>query len=119
MTTTTEPTIEEAEWCVSLLRSQLDIFKKLSEPIDSVKISIFKRVLVNSGLFTDQQLYHVNSKDEIIQLHQEMIDELERKFLGFDPEDDVAIKYLRSIGAREDLIEHAKSRVTPENIKRA
>lgn len=116
----TEFTREEAEWCISMLKSNLDVLEKLpEEQFSEVKIKLWKKILVNAGVFTEPDLEHVGTKQEIVDLNRALITELEEELLPelFDPEEDVAVKYLRSIGAREDLIEVTKSRITPENIK--
>lgn len=117
-----EFTREEAEWCVSMLKSNLDLVERLpEEQFTETKVKLWKKILIQSGTFREVDLLNVNTKQEIVDLNRAMIKELEDELLrtSFDPEEDVAVKYLRSIGAREDLIEVTKSRVTPENIKRS
>lgn len=110
---------EELEWLLSTLRAQLDVMKQMSESdFGGIKMKLWKKILKNTGSFTDKELDNITTKDDVVKFHEEIIAEYET-YLEFDPEQDVAVQYLREIGAREELIEQAKSRVTPDNIIRA
>ena len=113
----TEFTQEELKWCLSTMRAQLVEMEKLDPTeFSGIKMRIFKMILSNSGTFTDEDLAVIQTKEDVIHMTRALIEELE-KYLEFDPEDDVAVKYLREIGAGENLIGITKSRITPDNIK--
>lgn len=77
----TEFTREEAEWCISMLKNNLDVMERLPEDdYTEMRIKVWKKILIGSNLFTKEELEHINTKEEILKLNRSLIKELRRNF---------------------------------------